>query len=91
MNHYISEQKIKLARSSTDPEILDSLLDHNPAYMKYEILKNPNTSLKTLNKILDSDHYFLYYIQYYLQRHPNADEKFIIKCRAKDLSFLLSK
>jgi hypothetical protein len=69
-----------------EPEILDQLIEHKHSYVKILVLRHPNTSLKTLNKILDSVDYVYCYMKDNLEAHPNANEELILKCRAKVLS-----
>jgi hypothetical protein len=84
------EFKLNLAVTSKSPEILDSLVDGNFNQILSAVLTNPNTSLKTLNKIADSG-FLYYYVRHYLSIHPNTNEDLILKCRARSLSFRLNR
>lgn len=81
------------ADPQTPSEILDELADYDSTNILYAVLKNPNTSLKTLNKIADSgvSGFLYYYVRHYLSIHPNTNEELILKCRAQALRFRLNK
>jgi hypothetical protein len=84
-------EKLKLANITESPEILDRLSIHKSPDIRCAVLENPNTSLKTLNKILDSEKSTSYYTLFHIQYHPNTNEDLILKCRAKELIYRLNR
>ena len=65
--------KLYLARTTTDPKILDELSKDGDCYVRWRVAKNPNTSPETLKKmsIVEED----YYLKYRIENNPNCSEE----------------
>jgi 3-methyladenine DNA glycosylase AlkC len=61
--------KRQLAKTTTDPKVLDELSRDKNCYVRWCVVGNPNISPETLDELSKDEHY---YVRYWVARNLNT-------------------